>query len=98
MAPRGANKIAGRSGERTSNHSTNAVRAIEQFPRDFAHAVKVRDGNHVFVRGNLEYTVTRRINNRFSRANMFFAELFNDFRPRSRLVSNSFSANLFLKF
>src|SRR6266705_1201027 len=97
MPARSAHKVAWRSRERPRDHSPDAMRPVQQFPRDFAHTVKFGDGNNVFVRGNLKYAVARGVHDRFSRSYVFFAQLLDDFRSRCRLVSNRFPADQFFK-
>src|SRR6266581_1239259 len=73
VAALGAPEIPRRSSKGPRDDSADFVRSDEHFARDLAHAVKLADGNHVFVRRNLEYAVARGVNDRKSRAQMFFA-------------------------
>ncbi len=73
VAALGAPEIPRRSSKGPRDDSADFVRSVEHFARDLAHAVKLIDGNHVFVRRNLEYAVARGVNDRKSRAQMFFA-------------------------
>jgi hypothetical protein len=71
--------------------------SIQQFPGDFAHTVQLVDRNYVFVRGNLEYAVARRVHDRLSRPYVFFAQFLDDLSPRRRLVANGLAPYLSLK-
>ena len=49
--------------------------------------------NDRFMRGDLEYAVGRRIDNRPARSHVLFAEFFDNLRPRGRLVAERFAAD-----
>ena len=91
-------KCPTRTCEWPRNDAPHAVRPVEQFPRNFAHAIKFRDRDHVFMRGNLKDAVARSVDNRFSRANVLFAEFLDDFRAGCGLVPKRATPNLFFKF
>src|SRR5467141_3943846 len=97
VAALGAPEISWRAGEGTRDDPADFVRSVEYFARDPAHAVKLRDGNHVFVRSNLEYTIARGVNDREPRAHMFLSQFFDDLSTGGRLVADRFAANLALK-
>jgi hypothetical protein len=54
---RGPREMAGGAGKWTRNDAPNTVRPVEQFPRNLAHAIKLRDLNDLFMRGNLKNAV-----------------------------------------
>jgi hypothetical protein len=64
VAPLGAPEIAWRAGERPRDHAAHTVRPVKNFACDFAHSIELRDGDHIFMRRNLENTVTGRIHDR----------------------------------
>src|SRR6266478_580796 len=97
VAALGAPEISWRAGEGTRDDPADFVRSVEQFARDLAHAVKLRDGDHVFVRRNLEYAVARSVNNREPRAHMLLAQFFDDLGAGGGLVADRFAANLALE-
>ena len=97
MPPRRPHKISGNSRERPGNDAPHAVRPVQQFARDLAHAIQLRNRNYVFMRGNLKHAVARRVHDRFPSTNVFFAELLDDFRSRRRFVSDGLSADQFLE-
>src|SRR5713226_1945733 len=57
MAALGAFEISRRAEKGPRNDASDAMRPIEQLPRDLAHAVKLGDGNHFLVRRDLEHAV-----------------------------------------
>src|SRR5580704_4971038 len=97
MPPWRAHKIASPAGKRPRDHSSHAVRSIEQLSSNFAHAVQLGDGNHVFMRRDLKNTVARRVDNGPSGSHMFFAKFLDDLRSRCRLVADGPAPYLFLK-
>ena len=50
------------------------------------------------MRGDLKNAVAGRVDDWKSGTNVFFAQLFENFRARSGLVSDRFAANCFFKF
>src|SRR6202035_4515810 len=90
--------MSGRAGERASDDAAHAVRSIEQFPRDFAHAVEFGDRDHLFVRGDLKDAVAGGVHDRLAGAKVLFTEFFDDFRSGGGLVSDGFAADLALEF
>src|SRR5258708_32916109 len=86
--------MAGGAFKGPGNYSTDAMLAVEKFSSDFAHAVELGDGNYTFVRGNLKNTVAGGVDDGLAGADMFFAELFQDFRAGSRFVAERFTADL----
>ena len=97
MSPRSSCEVSRGSCKRPRDHAPHAVRPIQNFACDFAHAIKFSDRNHFLMRGNLKDAVARRVHNRFSRAHMFFTKLLDNFRSRCRLVADRFSTDSFLK-
>src|SRR5467141_3663114 len=97
VAALGAPEISWRAGEGTRDDPADFVRSVEHFARDLAHAVKLRDGNHVFVRRNLEYAVARGINNWEPRAHMLLAQFLDNLGAGGGLVADRLAANLALK-
>src|SRR5580692_5868926 len=93
VAALGAAEISWRSGEWPGDHAAHFIRPDQHFARDFAHAVKLGDGNYVFMRGNLKNAVARGVNDREARSNVFLAQLFDDFRSGSRLVADRLAAD-----
>src|ERR1700690_435442 len=80
VAALGSAEISWRAGKWPSNHAAHAIWPVQQFPRDLANPIKLRNRNYVFVRGNLENAVARSVNNRKTHAHMLFAKLFDNFR------------------
>src|SRR5882757_10844627 len=92
---------SGRAGEMADgafkgprNYSADAMLAVEKFSGDFAHAVELGDGNYTFVRGNLKNTVAGGVDDGLAGADVFFAELFQDFGAGSGFVAERFTADL----
>ena len=73
VAAFGAAKISWRAGEGARDHTAYAVGAVEKFSGDFAHAVELGDGDHVFVRGDLEDAVAGGVHDRVAGAHVFRA-------------------------
>ncbi len=73
VAALGAPKIARSTRERPGNHAAYFVRPVEHFPGNFAHAVKLGDGDYLFMRRDLENAVARGVNDREARSNVFLA-------------------------
>src|SRR5207249_908476 len=97
VPPRSPHKISRRSDERPRDHAPHTMRPIQQFPSNFAYAVKLRDWDDFFMRGDLKHTVARGIHDRLARSNVLFAQFLDDLRAGSGLVSNGSSANLLFK-
>src|SRR5713226_4330146 len=57
MAALGALEVSGRAKKGPRNDASDAMPPIEQLSRDFAHAVKLGDGNDFLVRRDLEHAV-----------------------------------------
>ena len=71
-------EVSNRSRKRPSNHAPNAMRPVEQFAGNLAHAIEIGDRDHVLMRGNLKDTVSGGVDDGLSRAHMFFAEFFDN--------------------
>src|SRR6266550_3894670 len=97
MPPRRPNIVSRHSREGPRDHASHAVRPIQQFAGDLAHMVELGNWNHLFMRGDLKHAVARRVHNRLTRSHMFFAQFLDDLRTGSRLVSDRFPSDLFLK-
>ena len=93
VAALGAPKISRRARERPGNHAAHFVRPVEHFPGNFAHAVQLGDGDHVFVRRDLEYAVARGVNDREARSNVFLAQFLDDFGSGGGLVADRLAAD-----
>ena len=87
MPPRGTREISGRAGKGARDDAAHAVGTVEHVPRDFAHAVKFGDRNHLFVRGDLKNAVARGVHDREPGAHMLGAQLFQNFRAAGGLIS-----------
>src|SRR5882762_6817720 len=98
MAPRRSHKMSRSSCEWPRDHPPHAMRTIQNFPRYFAHFIKLRNRHNRFVGGNLENAVARRVHNRLPGTHVLFAQLLDNFRSRGRLIPNRFLANPPLKF
>src|SRR6266478_1079466 len=57
MPPRRPNIMSGHSREWPRDHPSHAVRPIQQFPCDLAHAVELGNWNHLFMRGDLKHAI-----------------------------------------
>src|SRR5258708_14380299 len=90
--------MAGGAFKGSGNYSADAMLAVEKFSGDFAHAVELGDGNYTFVRGNLKNTVAGGVDDGLAGADVFFAELFQDFGAGSRFVAERFTADLFFEW
>src|SRR5258708_33978343 len=90
--------MAGGAFKGSGNYSADAMLAVEKFSGDFAHAVELGDGNYTFVRGNLKNTVAGGVDDGLAGADVFFAELFQDFGAGSGLVAERFTADLFFEW
>src|SRR6266851_1528061 len=97
VPPRGPHEVSRRSRKRPRDHASHAVRPIQQFPCDFAHAVEFSDWDHLFMRGDLKHAVARRVHDWLARSYVLLAQFLDDLRAGSRLVSNRLPANLFLE-
>src|ERR1700756_2540921 len=71
--------------------------AVEKFSRDFADAIKLWHGDDALVRGDLEYAVAGGVDDRFTGADVLFAQFFQDFGAGGRLVAECFAADLFFE-
>ena len=76
VAAFGAAKISWRAGEGARDYSAYAIGAVEQFSGDFAHAIEFGDGDHIFVRGDLEDAVAGGVDDRVAGAHVFCAQFF----------------------
>ena len=85
-------------GERARDHAADAIRPVEQRARDFAHAIKLGDGNHVLVRGDLKDAVAGRVDDRKAGADVFFAKFLDDFGAGGGLVAERAAADAALEF
>src|SRR5260370_9145814 len=97
VPPRGPHEVSRRSGKRPRDHASHAVRPIQQFPCDFAHAVEFSDWDHVFMRGDLKHAVARRVHDWLARSYVLLTQFLDDLCAGSRLVSNRLPANLSLE-
>src|SRR5260370_15970567 len=97
VPPRGPHEVSGLPRKRARDHASHPMRPIQQFPRDFAHAVEFSDWDHLFMRGDLKHAVARRIHNRLARSYVFFTEFLDDLRARRRLVADRLPANPLLE-
>ena len=93
VAALGAPKISRRARERPGDHAAHFVRPVEHFPGNFAHAVQLGDGDHVFMRRDLEYAVARGVNDRETRSNVFLAQFLDDFGSGGGLVADRLAAD-----
>ena len=93
VPPLGTPKISRRAGERPGNHAAHFVRPVEHFPCDFAHAIQFGDGDHVFVRRDLEDAVARRVHDRETRSNVFLAQFLDNFGSGGGLVADRLAAD-----
>ena len=73
VAAFGAAKISWGPGEGARDHTAYEVGAVEKFSGDFAHAVELGDGDHVFVRGDLEDAVARGVDDGVAGAHVLCA-------------------------
>ena len=78
--------VAGRADERTCDHASDRVLAREDLTRDAAAVVELVERNRLFVRGDLEHRVGRRVDDPLARALVLLAQLLDDLRPRRCLV------------
>ena len=93
VAALGAPKISRRARERPGDHAAHFVRPVQHFAGNFAHAVQLGDGDHVFVRRNLEYAVARSVHDRKTRSNVFLAQFLDDFGSGGGLVADGLAAD-----
>src|SRR5882762_3034735 len=98
MPPRRPNIMSGHSRKWPREHPSHAVRPIQQFPCDLAHAIELGNWNHLFMRGDLKHAIARRVHNRLARPHVFFAQLLDNLRTGCWLVSDRLLANLLLEF
>ena len=75
----------------------NKVVADKHRARCFTHCIQICKGDHLLMRGNLEYAVRRSIDDRFSGAHMFIPKLLNDDRAGSDAVPQSSPADFSFK-
>ena len=97
MSSRSARETSRRSRKRPCNYPSHAMWPVQKFPCDFAHAIKLRDRNHIFMRGNLKNAVAGRVHNRLARVHMLFTQLLDNLRSRRRLVADRLSPDPFLE-
>src|SRR5579862_6861673 len=69
----GAAEISGLADERAGDYATDAMRTIENAAGDFAHFIKLGNGDDVFVGGNLEDAVARSVDDGKAGAHVFSA-------------------------
>jgi len=93
----GAAEIAGSAKKRSRDDAADAMRAVEQFASELAHAVKLGDGNDLFVRGDLEYAVAGGVDDGAAGANVLFAKLFDDFGAGGGLIAERLAADGFFE-
>ena len=98
VAAFGAAEISWRAGEGPRDHAAYAVGAVEQFAGDFAHAIELGDGDHVFVRGDLEDAVAGGVDDREAGAHVLLAEFLDDFSAGGGLVAEGAAADLAFEF
>ncbi len=98
MAIRGSLEAPGRSHERPGDHTANADAASNEVKCDFAHPIQLRNRNHVFVSGDLEHAVRRRVDDRLSGPHMFGTEPVDDLGARCHDVAEDATANSGFKF
>src|SRR5271156_3272561 len=98
VPPLGASKISGSAGERPGDDAAYAIRAVQEFARDLAHAIELGNRNHVFVRGDLKNAVAGGVHDGKSGNNVFTAKLFDNFGAGCGLVAERAAADLALEF
>jgi len=87
----GAPEVSRRPGKGPRNHAPDFVWTIEHLARDFAHAVEIRNRDHIFMRRNLKDAVTGRVYDRKSGSDVLFAQLLDDFRAGGRFIADRFA-------
>ena len=87
VAALGPAEVSRRAGERPGNDAADAIRPVQHFSGDFAHAVKLGDRDHVFVGGDLEDAVARGVDDREAGAHVLLAQLLENFRAAGRLIA-----------
>ncbi len=93
MTPLRALEIARRAGERPGNYAPHAMLAIEHFASDIADAIKLSNGQHIFVRRNLEDAIARGVHDGVAGAHVLFAQFLDDFGAGGGLIAERFSAD-----
>ena len=78
MPIRGALEGARRTDKRPGDHAANAHTASDEVECDLAHPIELRNRNHLFVSGDLEHAVRRRVDDRLSGAHVFDSEPVDD--------------------
>ena len=86
-----------RPGKRARDDTADAVGTIQNFSRDLAHAIKLLDGDYIFMRGYLKNAVARRVDDREPRRDVLDAQFLDDFCSRGRFISQRASADLALE-
>jgi len=97
VASRSTCEVAGSAVERAGDDATNAVGALQKFAGNFAHFVKVGDGDDTFMRGDLEDAVAGGVDDRLAGADVLFAKFLDDFGAGGGLVTNGVAADAFFK-
>src|SRR5690606_8862902 len=83
--------------ERPGDHPADGVLALEDFPRDLAHAVELLEGDHLFVGRDLEDAVRGGVDDGRARPDMLVPQLLDDDRPRGGPVPQDLPADGRLK-
>ena len=94
LSIRGALEVtASAADKRPGDDASDVVLAVHHLASNRTDPPELFDGNHLFVRRNLKYRISRRVHDRVTRAHMLFAELVEDHRAGCRLVSERLPAD-----
>ena len=92
VAVRGARELPGRADERARDDAADAESLADQPVGDLAGAIELGHRHDVFVRGDLEHAVGRRVDDERAGPQVLGAELVDDRRAGRRLVAEHAAA------
>ena len=80
------------------DYPADKIRADQYLPRSFAHFVKLFQGNHILVGGDLEYAVRRGVNDGLAALHVLIAQFLDDDRAGSDGIAQRASADALFEF
>ena len=86
-------ECAWRADERPRDHASDPEAEPDHLERNLAPAIQLRDRHDVFVRGDLEHAVGRRVHDRLAGPHVLVAELLDDGRAARGLVGRGAAAD-----
>src|ERR1035437_3743748 len=90
-------KCSRRADKRSGNHAPNGMFARQQTSCNLTHMVEFRQWNNLLIRGHLEDTIGRGIEDGATRSYMLLTQFLNDLGAGSCLVADDLAPNRLLK-